>query len=164
MHQDVLEQVYRQYYRQVYLYALSLSRNVALAEDLTSDTFFKAFLSLEQSGGNIKLWLLRVCKNLWFDHLRKSKRLDAIPPEERTDLKSEDNTLEALLESEKNSRLYAAIHQLPAAQREAVTLFYFGGLHLKEIASILNMGEGATRTLVYRSRRRLKDLLKEEEQ
>ena len=72
---DRLEQLYSKYYRQVYLYALSLCRSRHQADDLTSETFFKALLSLQESTPYIKYWLFRVCKNLYLDSMRKKQKV-----------------------------------------------------------------------------------------
>ena len=47
MNHDELEQLYRQYYNELYLYAYSMCRNHTAAQDIVSDTFFKALLSLK---------------------------------------------------------------------------------------------------------------------
>ena len=67
MKNDDLEEVYSLYAKQVYLYARSLCNNHYMAEELTSDTFYKALLSLDGKSTSIKYWLLRVCRNLFLE-------------------------------------------------------------------------------------------------
>ena len=54
MKKDELEEIYRLYYKDIYLYALSLARNRQDAEELASDAFYKALLSLETKSGNVE--------------------------------------------------------------------------------------------------------------
>lgn len=100
MKKDILDDVYRLYSKQVYLYAYSLCRNHHMAEDLTGDTFYKAMLALDQDVPSIKYWLLRVCRNLFFDSGRKNQG-DPLPLEEEM-LSGGENPLERLLQNEKH--------------------------------------------------------------
>lgn len=68
-----MEKLYMKYYSELYLYAFSLCKNHYLAQDLTSDTFFKAFLSLDRDVKYFKYWVFRVCKNLYINYLKKEK-------------------------------------------------------------------------------------------
>ena len=74
MHADALEALYRDHYRAALLYALSLCGDRALAEDLVSDAFEAALLTLDDSHPSVRYWLLRVCRHLWLDELRRRKR------------------------------------------------------------------------------------------
>lgn len=71
---DKIEELYIKYHKEVYLYAYSLCKNHHISQDLTSDTFYKAYLSMNSEVEYIKYWLFRVCKNQYIDYLRKSKR------------------------------------------------------------------------------------------
>ena len=69
MKNETLENIYLTYYHEVYLYTLSLCGNVHMAEDLTSETFYKALLSLEGQRQNVKFWLFKVSRNLFYGRL-----------------------------------------------------------------------------------------------
>ncbi len=56
---DQMEKLYIKYYRDVYLYALSLCKDHHLAQDLTAEAFYRAYLSVEETD-YIKYWLFRV--------------------------------------------------------------------------------------------------------
>lgn len=75
MENDVLTQLYQRYAAATLLYCLTLCGDKAQAEDLMSDAFVKAYLTLPKEVPNFSFWLLCVCKNLWLDHLRKQKHL-----------------------------------------------------------------------------------------
>ena len=74
MESDVLRELYEKYHQKAYLYVLSLGRDKETAEDIVSEGFEKAFLTVEGCPEGFFWWLLRVCRNLWLDTLRKQKR------------------------------------------------------------------------------------------
>ena len=156
MKKNQLEQLYRAYYNDVYLYALSLCKNHHVAQEITSDTFFKALLSLEEANGNIKYWLIRVCKNLTLNYFRSRRRFAVKPLEELPLATGRDPVLRSLLQKEELLALYQAIYSLPPAARECLTLFYFSGLSCQEIAQTTGTTNGAVRALLYRTRQKLK--------
>ena len=71
MESEILEQLYQRYSGAVYLYCLSLCGDGHTAQDLVSEAFVKAYLSLPEEVPSFRYWLFRVCKNLWIDHCRK---------------------------------------------------------------------------------------------
>ena len=72
------EHIYKQYFRDVYLFILALSRNEKIAEEITQETFFKALKSIDNFKGNCKLnvWLCQIAKNTYFTYLDKQKRFE----------------------------------------------------------------------------------------
>jgi RNA polymerase sigma-70 factor (ECF subfamily) len=157
---DRLEQLYSKYYRQVYLYALSLCRSRHQADDLTSETFFKALLSLQESTPYIKYWLFRVCKNLYLDSMRKKQKV-SLTDDFPTLATTEANPLDRLIDNEQSKNLYAQVLQLRPSYREVIILFYHCDLTVKEIAAALGATEGAVKVLLFRARKKLKSALEE---
>lgn len=161
MNHDELEQLYRQYYNELYLYAFSMCKNHAAAQDIVSDTFFKALLSLKDGHTGVKYWLLYVCKNLVADYFRRQKRLAPLP-EEDTLPAQEADMAKRLIDNEERAGLYKALLRLPQAYKEIIVLYYFSNLSVGEIAQLTGQSGGAVRTLLYRARNRLREYLKEE--
>lgn len=154
MYSDEIEKLYTLYYKEVFLYALSLCRVVEQAEILTSDTFFKALLSSKEIDINIKYWLFRVCKNSFIDQKRREKYVTETEP-----INLSDTVLEKVLEHEQQRRLYGAITRLQSPYKDGILLHYFYGYSLKEVGEILHIKSGAVRTIVFRARIKLKELL-----
>ena len=71
MDAQLLETLYRKYYSAAYAYCLTLCGSEQTAQDLVSDAFVKAWLSLPEDIPSFRYWLLRVCKNLWIDQLQQ---------------------------------------------------------------------------------------------
>lgn len=160
MKDSSLEKLYNMYSYELYLYALSLCKNHHLAQDLVSDTFYKALLSLEKRNIEIKYWLFRVCKNTWIDNLKK-KRYDLFSLND-VDIVDKGDILDDLIASEGNKDMYKHILSLSPTYREVIILFYFCGLPLKIIGENMGISPGAVRTLIFRARQKLKTVLEED--
>lgn len=156
MEHDVLKELYEKYYQAAYLYVLSLCRKKEWAEDIVNEGFLKAYLTLEKENEGFLWWLMRVCKNIWLDSLRKQKRQDNA---EISDIPVAEDALSGILQKEENLRLYAAMNRLSAHDRELLIWHYFGGLSIRQMASLRGDSETAVKTALFRARRRLKQKL-----
>ena len=154
MDADILEQLYRAHYSAVYSYCLTLCGQEALAQDIVADAFVKAYLSLPNDIPSFRWWLLRVCRNLWLDHLRKEKHLAGSEP---LDYLADGQTPEnRYIQQETYLFLWKCIGELPTTDREFLTLHYFSGVPLKEIATLTGISYAAVRKRM----ERLKDKLR----
>ncbi|MGH4140489.1 RNA polymerase sigma factor, partial [Clostridium sp.] len=99
MKNDEFEILYNRYSTELYIYALSLCKDHHLSQDLVSETFCKALLSIDINQHYIKFWMFRVCKNLYLDYLRKNKYLQDIDINFNK-LLVEENALEKIILSE----------------------------------------------------------------
>lgn len=160
MTQDALEHVYTLYARQVYLYARSLCGSHHVAEELTADTFYKAMLALDKESPHIKYWLLRVCRNLFVDHCRRSKREPVPLPEALS--ATECDPADIHWQSEERRALYLAMLRLSAHDRELLTMYYFLDCTIAQIAAHTGRTAGAVKTALCRARTRLKNMMEEE--
>ncbi|MEG0774241.1 sigma-70 family RNA polymerase sigma factor [Clostridium sp.] len=161
MKNDDFEVLYKKYNRELYIYALSLCKDHHLSQDLVSETFFKALLSLDIGEGYIKYWLFRVCKNLYLDYLKKNSRFEDMESSANK-LSIEDNTLDKIILNEDRRRIYFEVLSLQPSYKEIVILYYYCNLSLKEISAITGISQGAARTLLFRARKKLKEFLEED--
>lgn len=151
---DILEQLYCRYYSAAYLYTLSLCGDAHTAQDIVADAFVKAYLSLPDNVPSFRYWLFRVCKNLWIDQCRKNRHLTS---PEALEFIPDPNTPESIyLQNEQRKALWAALNTLSPADRELVTLHYFSGLPLHEIAPLVGIRYDAVRQRIARLRAKLK--------
>ncbi|NYB74104.1 RNA polymerase sigma factor [Sedimentibacter hydroxybenzoicus DSM 7310] len=155
MFNDQLETLYIKYHRELYLYAFSLCKDYHLAQDLTSETFFKAILSLDDNVTYIKYWLFRVCKNLFIDNARKDKEYSNTEGLEDT-LTSAITPLDRLIESEDKKHLYNQVINLHHTYREILILYYYCDFTLNEICKTTGITTGSAKTLLFRARKKLK--------
>ena len=71
-----IDSIYRLYFRDVFLFLQGLTRNEALAEELTQETFFKALDGLKDYDDrqDVRAWLFTVARNAYYSHCRRTKR------------------------------------------------------------------------------------------
>jgi len=156
MKHDVIEELFSKYYNDALLYSLSLTKNSMLAEELISDAFYTALKTADTEIHNFKAWLLKVCRNLYLNSLRKSKRITEL--DESIEDKNE-TVLENLIRKEEYRALYHAISLLNPTYKEVITLFYFEDLSLKDISLVLGKSETVVKVTLFRGRENLKKIL-----
>lgn len=130
MDQKLIYSWYEQYKNGIYRYALSITKDAHLAEDILHDTFLK-LLSGEapRNPDMAQAWLYRVARNLCFDQLRRSKR-----EQFHTKMPSEAQNQYAYIE---------LISSLSPQEQEIVTLKIVGGLMHREIGAVLGISAKA---------------------
>lgn len=69
------EQIYKLYFKDVFLYLRSLSATAQIAEEIAQETFVKAWKSIESYDGtkDIRAWLFTIAKNTYYTHCRREK-------------------------------------------------------------------------------------------
>lgn len=110
------------YFDDVYRYLLSLSGSESTAEELTSETFFRAMDALDRFRGecSVRVWLCQIAKNLYYSQLRREKRLAPLE-----DCRIAEESHEEELEDHSEA---ARIQELLHAQRAVQ-----GGLHVARV-------------------------------
>lgn len=160
MEPDILEQLYRRCYGPAVLYVLSLCGDPGLAEDIVSDAFIKAYLTLPEETPSFQYWLYRVCKNLWIDHLRRQRF--HVGEDALWNLADHDTPESRYIRTEQKKALWNAIAALSPLDRELVTLHYFSGLPLNQIAPLLGKSYAAVRQRLTRLRHTLRQRMEEQ--
>ena len=155
---DVIEELFSKYYNDALLYTLSLTKNCPLAEEIVSDAFYTALKTADDEVHNFKAWILKVCRNLYLNNLRKNSRLQEL--DESIADKSE-TVLEKIIRKEEYVALYHAISLLSASYKEVITLFYFEDLSVKDIATVTGKSETVIKVSLFRGREALKKILSE---
>ncbi len=143
-------------------YLLWRTSEPLLAEDLTSETFAKAWRSKEKfNGGSYKAWLYRIAQNLLIDHWRKHKEVPMCDSVEH--LVSSENLLEDVTRNDDAKSLKLAVGRLPKKLRSVVELRFIEGLSAKETGEVLGLNEGNVRVLQHRALKKLQITLTEHE-
>ena len=150
-------EIYNQYFKDVYKYALSLSRNEAVAEEITQETFFKALNSLDKFDGKCKLyvWLCQIAKNTYFSFCNKEKRFD--PAANGEDAFYVDGLEQSFLIRESAFEIHMALHKLEEPYKEVFLLRLFGELTFAQIAELFGKTESWARVTYHRARLKIKE-------
>ncbi len=158
MKKNNLDTIYRHYVKDVYRYLLSLCGDHYAAEDLMQETFYRAFLYLEDcKEDKVKPWLFRVAYNAFVDHKRKEGRSTVQEPSFFRRLGHSDTPEDALLRSERWSELSRLLAGLPEQQRQALVLFDFGQLSYQEASNTMGISLSHYKILLFRARQRLRE-------
>jgi RNA polymerase sigma-70 factor (ECF subfamily) len=159
-----LDEIMKQYGKDVWNYAYILTKNTAVAEDITQDVFLQAYrhISTFRGEATLKTWLLRITHNISFNYhntafFRKVSLIGLIFPTQTA-----HSTEEIVLEREFSSDIWQAVLELPAKFREVLVLEAKYELSLTEIADLLKISNGAVRSRLSRARARMSTLLKGE--
>lgn len=156
------EKIYSDNARTVYYFLLSLCHNPHTAQDLTQETFLRAYQSMEHFDGTCKLsvWLCQIAKHLWYQYLDKHKH---------EELKSME---EAVLSIDTEAQIFAKydlirvlkeLHNLPEQMREVIYIKMSSELTFREIGEILGKSENWARVTYFRGKEKImKGLMKNE--
>ena len=163
MEHDLWKSIYEQFYRPLYLYALSLCRNRDDAEDLVQTTFLKAFLSYEE-GGSIRYWLTKVLQNEYYNLFQRRKRLVSeagYPLDQVPDPKQEEALLAQLIAEEQKRYLFQAVMELNLTAKEVMLSSVYFGLSDEEIGRQLELTTDNVRKIRSRARKQLVQKMEE---
>ncbi len=158
-----LEEIYAQYFRRVYTFVLSLSRNEHTAEEITQETFFRIMKNPEafQGRSSIDTYLCSIAHNLYVSSLRNRKREAADPDWEGI---SDDGDLEGILtDRDTAKRLHRMLHRLEEPYKEVFSLRVFGELPYQEIGALFEKGESWARVTYFRAKQKLLRMMEEDD-
>lgn len=154
------ENIYNDYFRDVYLYIKSLSNDEHIAEDITSETFINAMKSIDKFKGNcdIRVWLCQIAKNSYFSYLRKNKKL--IYTDKDQENEEEGIDIEAsILSIETSMEIHEVLHNLEEPYKEVFSLRTFGELSFKQIGLLFQKNENWACVTYHRARKKIKNKL-----
>jgi RNA polymerase sigma-70 factor (ECF subfamily) len=166
---EVFGKLYDQYYFRIFNYVLRRVANIEIAQDITSEAFFKALKNLGQfHWRNVPFssWLYRIATNQITDYFRGGKQemfsLEEIPDSITPSNPSIDEVIEAedeLRRHEDFLLLHENISKLPIKYQDVITLRFFESKQIKEIGEILGKREGTIKSLLHRGLKKLKKLM-----
>ena len=156
-----LEEIYNEYFKDVYLFIYSLSKDKHIAEDLTSETFIKAMKSIESFKGNcdIKVWLFQIAKNSYYSYVRKHKRLTEL--EAAPEKKSDDNLEKSMFLAEASMEIHEIIHHLSEPYKEVFSLRVFGELSFKQIGRLFGKTDNWACVTFHRARHKIREEMRD---
>lgn len=147
-------------------YAFRMLGNQGDTEDISQEVFLRLWTNASKwqpEKARLSTWLHRIAHNLCIDFMRKHGRtiIDDEPTE--LNLSDEDYTSSEQEPDRDNrtQRLHYALSSLPENQRSALMLCHYAGFSNKEAAAIMNVSVKALESNIARARRKLKDLLEE---
>ncbi len=154
------EKLYEAYYMRVFSYVMTLSGDRLQAEEITQETFFRAFSGKSGYRGEAGevTWLCAIAKNLFLDEKRRRRRHEPIPDT----LPDPGESVEQRAAGRDASfRIHLALHGLEEPYREVFELRVFGELSFREVGEIFGRTENWARVTYHRARLRLRERMGE---
>ena len=152
------EEVYKLYFRDVYRYVLSVSKNPAVAEEITQETFYKALKGIRHFDGRCKVyvWLCQIAKNCYYSHLRREKRMDRGADADPGKTEGVD---QLLVSKETALEVHRVLHSLTEPYKEVFSLRTFGELSFAQIAVLFDKTESWARVTYHRAKLKIREEL-----
>ncbi len=153
------------YHPSVYRFLFHRTRSQALAEDLTSETFFRALRGMANfrwQGKDFGAWLMTIARNLCTDHFKAGRtRLEMTTEDMTPHDDATEGPEESVLASLTNEVLLKALCELPPEQKDCLIMRFLQGMSIAETAQVLGRSDGAIKQLQLRGVRNLAKLMPE---
>ena len=169
MTEDKFLELVQEHQAQIYQHTLYLLGNREDAEDITQETFIKAWEHRSKLRLNtVRSWLLKCAQNLCFNMLKRRKFQEPLIEGDETELEMllhrhthQSNPLpdELVIKQELKASVHDAINKLSPEMRSVVIMRELEGMSFKEIAEVLGQPQGTVKSTVFRARKRLRELL-----
>ena len=151
---DALDALYIAYKSRIYTYLLRFLADPELADDVTQETFTKAFHALPklERGTKVLPWLYRVASNCAIDHVRRRKRFQWLRMSAIQSTPAEPRESDSSVEVGEREHVEAVLKTLPPENAMALLLHALEGYSYKEIAEIQGVSMTAVRSRISRAR------------
>lgn len=163
------QRVYELFYGKMMAVCLRYTKNHDQAKDILQDGFIKVFKSLEHFNrtGSLEGWIRRIMVNTAIDHFRRARHSYLLLGEDRSmeefeDLPEESEGEEASLPDLKPADVINAMQKLTPAYRTVFNLYVFEEMTHKEIAEMLDISIGTSKSNLAKAKNNLKRLLQKE--
>ncbi len=154
---EAFGKLYDKYYKNVFRYIYRRTSDLALTEDLTSNTFLSAFRHIRRYKWRripFNAWLHRIAINEVRRHRQKQKRVSAINPQA-----SPLPVGESLAAIEEGIDLHRAIQKLEPIHQTVIMLRFFHGMTIPEISESMGEKEGTVKSRLHRGIEQLRKIL-----
>lgn len=157
--QEALADIYEAYFMRVYRFVYYRVSHKETAEDLTEDTFVKAFAGIKtlQTSAAFEGWLFQIARNLVIDYYRKKKQFVPLDTIENT-LEYDTNVVDIINLQIEQSILIKLLKELNDEQQSVIKMKFMEDLDNSTIAKLLNKSEGAIRVIQHRAIAKLKEI------
>ena len=149
------EVIFKDFSPVIFRFLLSLCGDEDLAEELTSETFYQAYLHIGQFRGNCKIetWLCQIAKNALFKEQKRRGKTTGLDGFEKVE--ADNKIFDAMENKEQALQIHKHLHLLKEPYREVFMLRVFGELSFGEIADICGRSEVWAKVTFYRAKNKL---------
>lgn len=158
------EEIYRTYFQDVFSYIRRMSQDEHVAEEVTSETFFKAMGGLEHFRGDcdVRVWLCQIAKNCYFSYRKKKNRTQNMDDASWANLAADEETLEERWERrDEGMRIQTVLHDVPEPYKEVFMWRVFAELSFKQIGQIFKKSDNWACVTYHRARTMIRKRLED---
>ena len=154
------EKIFRENQGFIYRYLMKLCGNESVAEELTQETFFRAYMNLTglRKDEKVTVWLCQIAKNTYFAWFNEQKKLCSVDDFEISE--NSPDLADIFAQQDLSEKAYTCLHQMDEPYKEVFMLSVFGGLSLKNISSLFGKSESWARVTFYRAKQKLLEGMK----
>ena len=150
------EKVYKEYFNDVYLYIKRLSGDEHIAEEITSETFFKALKSIDSFRGEceIRVWLCQIAKNSYYTYIKKNSKIQNVDETELLNLPdNKNNVADEVINRAEVLEISKILHEMSEPYKEVFMWRVYADLSFKEIAQIFGKSDNWACVTYHRARK-----------
>ena len=162
------EHLYSAYKKDIYNFILRISGyEYAIAEELTQETFYRAFMSFSKFQGRcqIKTWLCQIAKNVYYQYLRKNKKdslvfksaIEQVPDKYTSTIPEHE-----IEKAELIRKALSIINDFDNRTRDVVLYRLYSDLSYAQISLLMGISEGSAKVVFFRGKALLQARLREE--
>ena len=158
------DDIYKTYFGDVFLYIKKLSGDEGIAEEITSETFFKAMRSIDRFRGDcdIRVWLCQIAKNSYYSYLKKNSRLADMTDLEALDLPDYSESVEdSIINQSEAMRIHFILHDLSEPYKEVFMLRVFSELGFEQIGKLFGKSQNWACVTYHRARAKIKEQMED---
>ncbi len=154
------EQLFQSKQDYIFKYLLKLTQNYSLAEELTSETFFRAYMNFNSLKEKEKavVWLCQIAKNTYYTWYNEHKKFTLMDDAE--EISEQICMEECFVNKELSQKALSCLHQLEEPYKEVFMLSVFGNFSLKDISNIFGKSESWARVTFYRAKQKLSEKMR----
>ena len=155
------EKVFKENNAFIYKFLFKLCQDEDLAEELTQETFFRAYMNISslRDEGKIPVWLCQIAKNTyfaWYNAQKKQLSLD-----DTKDIKESFDIEQHFVEKDLTEKTLKCLHELDEPYKEVFILAVLGQVSLKDISKMFGKSESWARVTFYRAKQKLSERMNE---
>lgn len=149
----IVTEWYDRYSDSVFSYIFVMVRDYQLAEDLTQETFIKAYKKHHsfEKRAEPKTWLFRIARNITIDYIRKQKPISLLKELFHTKQDTDPSPQDVMELREVSEELYRALNNIKPHYREVIILRKLKGFSTKETSDVLNWSESKVKSTLHRA-------------
>ena len=161
---SAFEAIFNEYKNDLFFFALKITKNKEIAEEVVQETFLAMYQSIEklQNIDGFKSWLFSICHNQCYKYIKK-ETADVLLDEDTFNIVLETSSdgsselPEELLEAEMLKNIMTEMFDsLPPSQREAMILYYYKEMPVSDISDIMQVPVGTVKSYLNYGRKKIR--------